>query len=120
MQHPLLHLRIIYHLCFYTYIDNYYQIGKILIIYGTMLFVITKIVRKYHSACLYLGAIIIAVISFFLVYRLGGIYVLYGISFIVIAYSFYLYRNQPQIVLFVKHCFMLVGVMPLGSDFWNW
>lgn len=50
---------------FYTYIDNYYQIGKILIIYGTMLFVITKIVRKYHSACLYLGAIIIAVISFF-------------------------------------------------------
>ena len=72
---------------FYTYIDNYYQIGKILIIYGSMLFVITKIVRKYHCACLYLGAIIIAVISFFLVYRLGGIYVLYGISFFVIAYS---------------------------------
>ena len=102
---------------FYTYIDNYYQIGKILIIYGTMLFVITKIVRKYHSACLYLGAIIIALISFFLVYRLGGIYVLYGISFIVIAYSFYLYRNQPQIVYLLSIALCLSVFMPLGSDF---
>lgn len=50
-------------------------------------------------------------------YRLGGIYVLYGISFIVIAYSFYLYRNQPQIVCLLSIALCLSVFMPLGEDF---
>lgn len=41
----------------------------------------------------------------------------YGISFIVIAYSFYLYRNQPQIVYLLSIALCLSVFMPLGSDF---